>query len=213
LIYDHVFALGCREEAIGHRFYWVSGILGIFFGLPRIHIAGKRDGMNIREERPSDREAIETLTCQAFENHPHHEPGAKPTEHLIINRLRESGALTLSIVAEEGGEIIGQITFSSVTINGRASDWFGLGPVSVRPEHQGKGIGGQLIRDGLARLKAQGAEGVVLLGEPEYYGRFGFKANPAISYPGVPAEYFLVLPLHEDSAMPVAEVGYHKAFG
>ncbi|ANG62812.1 acetyltransferase [Marinobacterium aestuarii] len=153
--------------------------------------------MNIREEKAGDGEAIETLTYQAFENHPHHEPGA----------------LTLSLVAEEDGAIVGQITFSPVTINGRDSDWFGLGPVSVKPERQGEGIGSQLIRNGLERLKKRGAGGVVLLGEPAYYGRFGFKANPDLTLPGVPAEYFVIQVLRAGGTVPKGVIGYHRAFG
>ncbi|WP_166359732.1 GNAT family N-acetyltransferase [Pseudomonas akapageensis] len=169
--------------------------------------------MNIRQETSHDVEAIETLTYQAFDNHPHHAPGALPTEHLIINRLRKRGALTLSLVAEDESGIIGQITFSPVTIDGQTGGWFGLGPVSVKPERQGEGIGGRLINEGLARLSLQGAQGVVLLGEPEYYGRFGFKVHSGLVYPGAPAKYFLVLPLQAEGAVPVGEVAYDPAFG
>ncbi|MCP8689867.1 GNAT family N-acetyltransferase [Marinobacterium sedimentorum] len=169
--------------------------------------------MNIREEKPGDLEAVEALTYLAFENHPYHVPGAKPTEHLIVNRLRASGALTLSLVAEEGGVIVGHIAFSPVTVEGQACGWFGLGPVSVRPERQGQGIASQLIRQGLRNLEARGAEAVVLVGEPAYYGRFGFKANPDLVFPGVPAEYFVVLRLREDIKVPAGLVGFHKAFG
>ncbi|PSW16873.1 N-acetyltransferase [Photobacterium sanctipauli] len=175
--------------------------------------------MKIRLETASDSTYIESLTYQAFENHPHHEPGAKPTEHLIVNRLREGGALSLSLVAEDESGIIGHIAFSPVTIAGEASKWFGLGPVSVTPSRQGEGIGGSLIREGVEMLKTQGAEGIVLLGEPEYYGRFGFKANDNLTLPGVPAEYFLVMPLCENScddakqSIPTGDVAYHPAFG
>ncbi|WP_425258864.1 GNAT family N-acetyltransferase [Photobacterium angustum] len=78
------------------------------------------------------------------------------------------------------------------------------------PEQQGKGIGKALIREGLAQLKEHGTEGFVLLGEPEYYGRFGFKAQPELTLTGVPAEYFLVLPVK--GSIPTGEVSYHPAF-
>lgn len=169
--------------------------------------------MNIRTETTADHNSIETLTYHAFENHPHHAPGAKPTEHLIINKLRDAGALTLSLVAEDETGIIGHIAFSPVTIGGAASKWYGLGPVSVSPERQGEGIGGQLIKTGMAKIKAQGAEGVVLLGEPAYYGRFGFKADTNLTLAGVPAAYFLVHPLGDnETAVPTGEVAYHQAF-
>ncbi len=168
--------------------------------------------MKIRTETISDHNAIEALTYQAFENHPHHALGAKPTEHLIINKLRDSGALTLSLVAEDKTGIVGHIAFSSVTIGGVSSNWYGLGPVSVTPERQGEGIG-RHITTGMSQLKAQEAEGVVLLGEPGYYGRFGFKPHTNLTLPGVPVEYFLIQSLRDDEcAVPVGEVAYHQAF-
>lgn len=170
--------------------------------------------MKIRTETTSDFNAIEALTYQAFENHPHHAPGAKPTEYLIINQLRDGGALTLSLVAEDETGVVGHIAFSPVVIGGAASNWYGLGPISVIPDYQGKGIGGQLIKVGLEQLKAQGAEGVVLLGEPEYYGRFGFNSHNNLTLPGVPAECFMMKQLRGDqSVLPAGEVEYHQAFG
>lgn len=166
--------------------------------------------MKIRAETNSDITEIESLTYRAFKNHPHHEPEAKPTEHLIINRLRDAKALTLSLVAEDDTGIIGHIAFSPICVNGEDSFWYGIGPVSVIPERQGEGIGGTLIREGLSQLKAQGVEGVVLLGEPKYYGRFGFEPQSNLILPGVPSEYFLVLSLAHK--IPTGEVAYHSAF-
>ncbi|WP_419240290.1 GNAT family N-acetyltransferase [Photobacterium leiognathi] len=165
--------------------------------------------MIIRAEKDSDITAIETLTYSAFKDHPHHEPGAKPTEHLIV-RLREANALSLSLVAEVNNQVIGHIAFSPVLLNGETTHWYGLAPVSVLPEHQNNGIGKALINQGLAQLKERGAEGFVLLGEPEYYGRFGFKAQPELTLTGVPAEYFLALPIKD--SIPAGEVSYHPAF-
>ena len=166
--------------------------------------------MKIRAENHSDIKEIETLTYRAFENHPHHETGAKPTEHLIVSRLRDSKALTLSLVYEDEKGIIAHIAFSPILINKKESGWYGLGPVSVLPERQSEGIGGALIREGLSQLTAQGAEGIVLLGEPKYYGRFGFEAQPDLTLPGVPPEYFLALSLTSD--IPTGDVSYHSAF-
>ena len=131
--------------------------------------------MKIRAENHSDITEIETLIYRAFENHPHHEPGVKPTEHLIVNKLRDAKVLSLSLVCEDQTGIIGHIAFSPIFINGEESVWYGLGPVSVMPERQSEGIGGALIREGLSQLKTQGIAGIVLLGEPKYYGRFGFE--------------------------------------
>lgn len=167
--------------------------------------------MNIHNETSQDIEAISTLVYSAFENHPHHQAGALPTEHLIVEKLRLQGALSLSLVAEIDDEIVGHIAFSPIEIAGKTLEWFGLGPVSVAPNMQGQGIGGKLIKEGMKQLKTLGAKGVVLLGEPEYYQRFGFKAYPKLSYPGVPAEYFLALAF-KGTPLPSGEVNYHNAF-
>lgn len=166
--------------------------------------------MEIRAEKTSDIETIAALTYRAFENHPHHQPGAKPTEHLIINRLRKANMLSLSLVCEDENEILGHIAFSPVCINGKQSTWYGLGPLSVRPERQGEGIGSALIRLGLSQLKAQGIEGVVLLGEPQYYARFGFESQPNLTLADVPAEYFIIKALADN--IPKGQVCYHSAF-
>lgn len=169
--------------------------------------------VKIRVEKNSDHSRIESLTYQAFENHPHHAPGASPTEHLIVNKLRENGALSLSLVAEDDAEIVGHIAFSPVTIGGEAGNWYGLGPVSVLPNRQGERIGSQLIEAGVATLQKQGAGGIVLLGEPGYYGRFGFKTNENLILPGVPAEYFLIQSLADnETPLPSGEVAYDSAF-
>ncbi len=167
--------------------------------------------MLIRNETPQDIPAIRKLIYAAFKNHPHHEPGAEPTEHDIVDRLRALGELSLSLVAEDNGEIVGHIAFSSVTVNGEDVNWLGLAPVSVTPEMQGKGIGSKLIKESLEILKEQDAKGFVLLGEPDCYGRFGFKQYSRLTLPGVPAEYFMALPCGSD--VPEGTVAYSKAFG
>lgn len=168
--------------------------------------------ITIRAQTTADHDAIDALTYAAFENHPHHAPGATPTEHLIIRRLRAAGSLDLSLVAEINGQIVGHIAFSAVTISGENKHWYGLGPVSVCRKYQHKGIGSTLIRAGLAEYKSQGAKGIVLLGEPAYYARFGFKANPSLTFSGVPPEYFLSLSLDETKTRPTGDVTYHPAF-
>lgn len=97
--------------------------------------------MRIRPALPKDDHAIAQLTFNAFKNHPHHAPGAEPTEHKIIQRLRETHCLTLSLVAVESSNIIGQISFSPVHINGQKSTWFGSAPLSVAPHRQKTGLG------------------------------------------------------------------------
>ena len=143
--------------------------------------------MIVRPEREGDIDAIRTLTETAFRTAPH----ADGTEHLIIDRLRAAGALTLSLVAEADGAVVGHVAFSPVSLSDDSKGWYGLGPISVDPSRQGEGIGGKLIRDGLDRLKAQDATGCVLLGDPAYYSRFGFEQDPKLTLDGVPPEYFM----------------------
>lgn len=160
----------------------------------------------VRNERPGDQKAISEVTRDAFRSHAH----SDQTEHLIIDALRSAGALTVSLVAERNGEILGHIAFSPVTISDGSSMWFGLGPVSVAPQYQNQGIGKLLIQTGLAALRERRARGCVLVGEPAYYNRFGFVHDPALIYPGLPPQYFLVLPLGAHRAK--GEVTYHPAF-
>ena len=162
--------------------------------------------MIIRDETASDAGAIFEITRLAFENHPHSER----TEQFIVNALRAAGVLAVSLVAEMGGTVVGHIAFSPVTIADGSDGWYGLGPVSVLPQFQKQGVGKSLIRQGLSRLKASGAKGCVLVGDPGYYARFGFKNVPSLIYEGVPQEYVLALPLGKTQARGV--VTFHQAF-
>ncbi|MBB5702548.1 putative acetyltransferase [Ochrobactrum daejeonense] len=162
--------------------------------------------MHIRRERPEDAAEIRHLTDEAFRSAPY----SNGKEGEIVDTLRAAKALTLSLVAEDKGRILGHVAFSPVLTGGENKGWYGLGPVSVRPERQGEGIGGALIREGLGILRREGAGGCVLLGEPGYYGRFGFRADARLRLPGVPVEYFQCLAFGPD--MPEGEVAYHSAF-
>ena len=162
--------------------------------------------MEIRAERPEDAEAIRQVTAAAFAPMPY----SAGTEPRIVDALRDAGALTLSLVAEREGRVVGHIAFSPVLIDGQASGWYGLGPVSVAPALQRQGIGDALIREGLQRLKDLGAGGCVLLGDPGYYARFGFETDPRLTYAGGPAEDFQRLTLREPQ--PTGDVSYHPAF-
>lgn len=162
--------------------------------------------MDIREETPGDAGIIREITEAAFATAPH----ASGTEGRIVDALRAAGALHLSLVAEEDGAVVGHVAFSPVTIGGATCGWSGLGPVSVRPDRQGLGIGSLLIRAGLERLRTDGVQGCVVLGNPGYYGRFDFVADPALTYPGPPAEYFMALRF--GGPAPAGLVAYHPAF-
>ena len=151
--------------------------------------------MHIRKEQLKDISSIRHLTNEAFRTVPY----SNQKEAAIVDALRSASALTLSLVAEEREALVGHVAFSPVLINGVDCGWYGLGPVSVRPDRQGEGIGNALIR-----------QGCVLLGDPGYYQRFGFKADERLTLDGVPAEYFQCLVI--EGEMPKGKVTYHSAF-
>jgi putative acetyltransferase len=160
----------------------------------------------IRNERPGDIASIAYVTEEAFKtleisNH---------TEQFIINALRAAGALTISLVAEMDGNVIGHIAFSPVTMSDGTSDWYGLGPVSVLPDYQSQGVGKALIEEGLSRLNDINAKGCCLVGHPEYYKKFGFKNVTELVHEGVPQEVFFALSF--DGNIPRGEVTFHDAF-
>lgn len=160
----------------------------------------------IRPETPADADAIAALTTAAFATARH----ASGAEAAIVAALRGAGALTLSLVADQAGHLLGHAAFSPVTIDGRPGTWFGLGPVSVAPDRQRQGIGTALIREGLARLRQSGAAGCVVLGDPAYYGRFGFRGDTLLRYGQVPPHLFQCLAF--TGTTPAGEVAYHTAF-
>lgn len=162
--------------------------------------------MKIRYETQADIEPIEIVTAAAFKDAQH----TSHTEQFIVRALRDAGQLSVSLVAEEADRIIGHVAASPVTISDGSTNWYGLGPVSVAPAQQRQGVGSALIQTALAELRALGAAGCVVLGEPGYYHRFGFRAQPTLALPGVPAEYFQALALA--GALPAGTVSYHQAF-
>ena len=108
------------------------------------------------------------------------------SEASIITALRGAGHLTLSLVAEEGGVIIGHIAFSPLTIGDAIEGWFSLGPVSVEPERQRSGIGRRLVASGVAHFREHAALGIALIGDPQIYSRFGFESDGQLTYKDVP---------------------------
>jgi putative acetyltransferase len=163
--------------------------------------------MMVRDETAGDIPAIGALITAAFRGAPH----ASGTEAAIVDALRAAGALSLSLVAcDEAGDVQGHVACSPVLIDGRDTGWLGLGPLAVHPDHQRQGIGRDLLRAGLAHFGTAGAAGIVVLGDPAYYGRFGFAAHSGLRLPDVPAEYFLALGLKQ--SVPTGTVAYHPAF-
>ncbi|MGB7407561.1 MAG: N-acetyltransferase [Pontixanthobacter sp.] len=162
--------------------------------------------ITIRPEAAGDETAIHALTAAAFEGTAH----SNGNEPAIIDALRSDGDLSWSLVAETEDRLVGHIAFSPVTISDGTSNWYGLGPVSVLPELQGQRIGFRLVQRGIADMRQKNACGIVLMGDPIFYGRFGFEHDPVLTYSGAPATYFQRLVLDGDE--PSGEVTYAKGF-
>lgn len=160
----------------------------------------------IRKETPSDVAAIEAVTIAAFLNAAH----ADHTEQFVISALRNSGQLSVSLVADDNGTVIGHVAVSPITISSGVVGWYGLGPIAVAPAHQKQGIGAQLIEQAFVELHRLGASGCVVLGDPDYYSRFGFKVEPSLILPDVPPEYFQVISF--GGSPPSGIVSYHESF-
>jgi len=158
--------------------------------------------IRIRSELPEDVEAIYSLNQEAFEG---------TAEANLVNNLRPSNAMILSLVAIKNSEIVGHIAFSPVTIESdRATvNAVGLAPMAVSPEFHRNGIGSQLVEEGLNRIRTAGHDLVVVLGHPEYYPRFGFV--PAKKYgiqweQDAPEEAFMIKELREGALKEVGGI-------
>lgn len=165
-----------------------------------------KSNVTIRNETGDDAGAISEVTIAAFNtleisNH---------TEQFIIEALRAANALTVSLVAEMDGRVVGHVAFSPVTISDGTPGWYGLGPVSVSPEYHRQGIGKALIREALARLRELHARGCCVVGHPEYYKKFGFDNVSELVHEGVPPEVFLAMSF--DGNIPQGTVTFHEAF-
>lgn len=162
--------------------------------------------VTIRSESPPDIPGIHALIQAAFLEMPY----AAHTEHLIVDALRDANALTLSLVAEDRGAVVGHVALSPVTVSDGAQGWYGLGPISVSPERHRQGIGSMLMLAAIRHLKEMDAAGCVLAGDPAYYGRFGFAHQGDLSFPALPAEFFLVNAFTQ--SVPRGVVAFHPAF-
>ena len=161
----------------------------------------------IRQEQDRDHASIAAVIARAFSGVEY----SDKTEPMLVEKLRASGDLAVSLVAVDGNALIGHVAFSRITVAGTHYRWFGLAPVSVEPDHQGLGIGSALIRAGLERLRLQGAAGCVVLGNPAYYRRFGFERSDGLRYEGAPPDYFMCLTLNADVS-PTGLVAYAASF-
>ena len=163
--------------------------------------------LDIRKEHAADVDMIASITEQAFRTHPF----SQHTEQFIIAALRRSGALAVSLVADVDGQVVGHIAFSPVQISDGSSGWYGLGPVAVAPEFQRRGIGTALVRAGMEELRRLGAKGCVLVGDPAFYERFGFRNHPSCFMGGVPQQYVLSFPV-AGYPQAVGAITHHEAF-
>ena len=170
--------------------------------------------MNIRLEQPSDIEQIWAVNVDAF---------TTDVEANLVNTLRDSGCPFISLVAEEGTQIVGHILFTPVELSAERSDpeakdlkLMGLAPMAVSSEYQKKGVGSQLVKVGLEHCSTLGVDAVVVLGHPDYYPKFGF--SPSVKFGiktelEVPEDVFLALELKEDALKDKhGTVKFHEAF-
>jgi putative acetyltransferase len=149
--------------------------------------------VEIRAETPDDFAAVRRVNECAF---------GRSAEADLVDALRAHGKATISLVAVQAGNVVGHILFSPVTIESgsEALPVSGLAPMAVLPEFQRRGIGSRLVKRGLEQCRNAGHRGVVVLGHPEYYPRFGFVPASRFgisSEYAVPDEVFMALELRE----------------
>lgn len=143
----------------------------------------------VRPARPEDRAAVRRILESAF-------PSAAEAD--LVEQLERDGDLAIALVAEDGGALAGYAAFSrmSVSVDGEDLRALGLGPVAIAPDRQQAGIGSALVEAGLGAAAAAGEQLVFVLGEPGFYGRFGFDAEAALPYASPYAgPYFMMKPL------------------
>ena len=163
--------------------------------------------IEIRPERPNDVDAIRELVASAFSGMPY----ADGDEADLVEALRAQTALSVSLVAELEGTIVGHVAFSPARTSDGIPGWYALGPVSVLPARQRAGIGSKLVCTGLAAISKLGAVGCILTGNLAYYCRFGFVPAPQSAPPEDPSEFFMVKLLR--GQLPVGSIHFHEAFG
>ena len=160
----------------------------------------------IRPEHEGDFAAIGAIIRAAF----HGKPYAAGDEAELVETLRWENALTLSLVAELAGTVLGQIAFSPARMADGTQQWYALGPAAVLPACQGQGIGARLVRAGLHKVSELGGDGCILTGDPAYYVRFGFEHSPENAPVGESAEHFMIKRLGH--RQPVGPIAFHPAF-
>ncbi len=159
--------------------------------------------IEIREETNEDRDEVRMVNDQAF---------GQPDEGGIIDKIRESCAQVISLVAVSNKKVVGHIFFSPVTIEFKDCiiTGMGLGPMAVLPDFQNQGIGKLLVKEGIRRIKETACPFIIVLGHEDYYPRFGFerasKYGLEPQWEGVPDSAFMVMILNESKMSAVEGV-------
>jgi putative acetyltransferase len=161
--------------------------------------------MTIRHARPADHAAIAEVVAAAF---------GRPDEAELVARLRDDGDAVFELVAEAQGAVVGHIFFSRLWAD-RAELYGALAPLAVLPALQNQGLGSQLVKSGLEHAREFGCHGLLVLGDPAYYGRFGFSAEAAreVKAPFQGLTAFQALALEENAFSQPLSVTYPDAFG
>lgn len=157
--------------------------------------------VTVRPERAGDLEAIDDVVIRAF---------GRDDEARLVAQLRRDGDATTSLVAVAGDVVIGHVMLSPMSAPFRA---LGLAPVSVAPKHQKQGVGAALIDAAVVQARQGGWSAIFVLGDPAYYGRFGFRADLAAGFSSPYAgPHFMVLPLTDELPVASGKVSYAAAF-
>ncbi len=164
--------------------------------------------VEIGSETPSDIEAIHRINTIAFDG--------RTEEADLVDALRDSGDLLLSLVARIDGKVVGHVAFSRLIVDTADGPVGGvaLAPVGVLPDYQDEGVGSHLIRTGLDMLADQAEQVVLVVGNPAYYNRFGFSTAVGKRYPSRHSgPHLMALVLGEPASAPIGPVRYPEAFG
>ena len=158
--------------------------------------------MMIRPEAPGDFPEIRSLHLASF-------PDA--TEADLVERLRDEGDAVISLVAMDGGVVVGHVMFFRMTAHFKA---LGMAPVAVLPDRRKQGVAATLIQTGIAQAREDGWEGIFVLGEPDYYTRFGFSAELAEPFQSIYAGPYLMALRLQGKALPAesGQIDYAPAF-
>ena len=163
--------------------------------------------VDISLEASGEMELIHQLNTVAFDG--------RTEEADLVDALRESGELILSLVARRDGKVVGHVAFSRLTVDTADGPVGGvaLAPVGVLPDCQREGVGSLLIKSGLEMLAADGEQVVLVVGNPAYYVRFGFSTAVGARYPcRHSGPHFMAMVLGDPAAAPIGPVRYPEAF-